>query len=31
VAEVVLDLLRSPPRALFSRVEMRPSQPPRKG
>jgi NAD(P)-dependent dehydrogenase (short-subunit alcohol dehydrogenase family) len=31
VASVVLDLLRSPPRALFSRVEMRPSQPPRKG
>ena len=31
VAGVVLDLLRSPPRALFSRVEMRPSQPPRKG
>lgn len=31
VAEVVLDLLRSPPRALYSRVEMRPSQPPRKG
>jgi NAD(P)-dependent dehydrogenase (short-subunit alcohol dehydrogenase family) len=31
VAEVVIDLLRSPSRALFSRVEMRPSQPPRKG
>ncbi len=31
VAEVVLDLLRSPARALYSRVEMRPSQPPRKG
>jgi NAD(P)-dependent dehydrogenase (short-subunit alcohol dehydrogenase family) len=30
VAEVVIDLLRSPARALFSRVEMRPSQPPRK-
>ncbi len=30
VAEVVLDLLRSRPQALFSRVEMRPSQPPRK-
>src|SRR5262245_51404228 len=30
VAEVVLDLLRSKSRALFSRVEMRPSQPPRK-
>jgi NAD(P)-dependent dehydrogenase (short-subunit alcohol dehydrogenase family) len=29
VAEVVLDLLRSPKRALYSRVEMRPSQPPR--
>jgi NAD(P)-dependent dehydrogenase (short-subunit alcohol dehydrogenase family) len=31
VAEVVIDLLRSPQRALYSRVEMRPSQPPRKG
>jgi len=31
VGEVVLDLLRSPSRALYSRVEMRPSQPPRKG
>jgi NAD(P)-dependent dehydrogenase (short-subunit alcohol dehydrogenase family) len=31
VGEVVLDLLRSPARALYSRVEMRPSQPPRKG
>ena len=31
VAEVVLDLLRAPGRALYSRVEMRPSQPPRKG
>jgi NAD(P)-dependent dehydrogenase (short-subunit alcohol dehydrogenase family) len=31
VAEVVLDLLRSPKRALYSRVEMRPSQPPKKG
>jgi NAD(P)-dependent dehydrogenase (short-subunit alcohol dehydrogenase family) len=31
VAAVVLDLLRSPARALYSRVEMRPSQPPRKG
>jgi len=30
VAEVVLDLLRSPQRALYSRVEMRPSKPPRK-
>jgi 3-oxoacyl-[acyl-carrier protein] reductase len=30
VAEVVLDLLRSPKHALYSRVEMRPSQPPRK-
>ena len=30
VAEVVIDLLRSPARALYSRVEMRPSQPPRK-
>ncbi|MBI5710824.1 MAG: SDR family oxidoreductase [Candidatus Eisenbacteria bacterium] len=30
VAEVVLDLLRSPARALYSRVEMRPSRPPRK-
>jgi 3-oxoacyl-[acyl-carrier protein] reductase len=31
VAEVVIDLLRSPEHALYSRVEMRPSQPPRKG
>ena len=31
VAEVVIDLLRSPSHALYSRVEMRPSQPPRKG
>jgi NAD(P)-dependent dehydrogenase (short-subunit alcohol dehydrogenase family) len=31
VAEGVLDLLRAPRRALFSRIEMRPSQPPRKG
>ena len=31
VAEVVIDLLRSPQHALYSRVEMRPSQPPRKG
>jgi NAD(P)-dependent dehydrogenase (short-subunit alcohol dehydrogenase family) len=31
VADVVLDLLRSPARALYSRVEMRPSRPPRKG
>ena len=30
VADVVIDLLRSPARALYSRVEMRPSQPPRK-
>ncbi len=30
VAEVVIDLLRSPARALYSRVEMRPSRPPRK-
>jgi len=30
VADVVLDLLRSPARALYSRVEMRPSKPPRK-
>ncbi len=30
VADVVIDLLRSPPHALYSRVEMRPSQPPRK-
>jgi 3-oxoacyl-[acyl-carrier protein] reductase len=30
VAEVVLDLLRSPARALFSRVEMRPSRPARR-
>jgi 3-oxoacyl-[acyl-carrier protein] reductase len=31
VAAVVVDLLRSPAHALYSRVEMRPSQPPRKG
>jgi NAD(P)-dependent dehydrogenase (short-subunit alcohol dehydrogenase family) len=31
VGEVVIDLLRSPAHALYSRVEMRPSQPPRKG
>ena len=31
VAEGVMNLLQSPARALFSRVEMRPSQPPRKG
>ena len=31
VAEVVIDLLRSPAHALYSRVEMRPSRPPRKG
>jgi NAD(P)-dependent dehydrogenase (short-subunit alcohol dehydrogenase family) len=31
VAEGVLDLLRTPRRALFSRIEMRPSQPPRRG
>jgi 3-oxoacyl-[acyl-carrier protein] reductase len=30
VAEVVVDLLRSPARALFSRVEMRPSKPARR-
>ena len=30
VAAVVLDLLRSPAHALYSRVEMRPSRPPRK-
>ena len=30
VAQVVLDLLRSDPRAMLSRVEMRPSKPPRK-
>jgi NAD(P)-dependent dehydrogenase (short-subunit alcohol dehydrogenase family) len=30
VAEGVLDLLRAPRRALFSRIEMRPSQPPRR-
>ncbi len=30
VSDVVLDLLRSPARALYSRVEMRPSRPPRK-
>jgi 3-oxoacyl-[acyl-carrier protein] reductase len=31
VAAIVLDLLRSPTHALYSRVEMRPSRPPRKG
>jgi NAD(P)-dependent dehydrogenase (short-subunit alcohol dehydrogenase family) len=31
VAAMVIDLLRSPSRALYSRVEMRPSKPPRKG
>ena len=31
VAAVVIDLLRSPKHALYSRVEMRPSEPPRKG
>ncbi len=31
VAEVVLDLLRSPAHALYSRVEMRPSRPPKRG
>jgi NAD(P)-dependent dehydrogenase (short-subunit alcohol dehydrogenase family) len=31
VADVVLDLLRAPPRALYSRVELRPSRPPKKG
>jgi len=30
VADVVVDLLSSPARALYSRVEMRPSQPPRR-
>ena len=30
VATVVLDLLRAPSHALYSRVEMRPSQPPRR-
>jgi 3-oxoacyl-[acyl-carrier protein] reductase len=30
VGAVVLDLLRAPQRALYSRVEMRPSRPPRK-
>jgi NAD(P)-dependent dehydrogenase (short-subunit alcohol dehydrogenase family) len=30
VAEGVMDLLRLPRRALFSRIEMRPSQPPRR-
>jgi NAD(P)-dependent dehydrogenase (short-subunit alcohol dehydrogenase family) len=30
VGEVVTDLLRSPARALYSRVEMRPSKPPKK-
>lgn len=31
VAAIVIDLLRSPKHALYSRVEMRPSQPPKKG
>jgi NAD(P)-dependent dehydrogenase (short-subunit alcohol dehydrogenase family) len=31
VAAIVLDLLRSPTHALYSRVEMRPSRPPKKG
>jgi NAD(P)-dependent dehydrogenase (short-subunit alcohol dehydrogenase family) len=31
VADVVLDLLRAPARALYSRVELRPSRPPKKG
>ena len=31
VAAVVIDLLRSPARALYSRVEMRPSRPPKRG
>ncbi len=31
VGQVVVDLLRAPAHALYSRVEMRPSQPPRKG
>lgn len=31
VAKAVVDLLRFEPRALASRIEMRPSQPPRKG
>ena len=30
VAEAVIDLLKSDPRSMFSRVEIRPSQPPRK-
>jgi NAD(P)-dependent dehydrogenase (short-subunit alcohol dehydrogenase family) len=30
VGDVVLDLLRSPERALYSRVEMRPARPPRR-
>ena len=30
VAQCVIDLLESDPRAMLSRVEMRPSQPPRK-
>jgi len=30
VAEIVMDLLRSDPRSLVSRVELRPSKPPRK-
>jgi 3-oxoacyl-[acyl-carrier protein] reductase len=30
VAQVVVDLLSHPPRSLPSRIEIRPSQPPRK-
>ena len=30
IAKAVVDLYRFPPRALASRIEMRPSQPPRK-
>jgi 3-oxoacyl-[acyl-carrier protein] reductase len=31
IAEIVIDLLRFPTRTLPSRVEVRPSKPPRKG
>ena len=31
IGEMVVHLLRTPPRSLISRVEMRPSRPPRKG
>jgi hypothetical protein len=30
VAQIVIDLLKSDPRSMLSRVEIRPSKPPRK-